>query len=168
MEEITIRTAIPADQELLTGLITASYRTLDSGQYDPAKLAAAMPLMSKANPNLLASGTYYVAEIDGAAAACGGWTFERPGSGGEVEEVVAHIRHFATHPRYLRRGLARMLLDRCLKEAAARGAKLMKSQATLPAEKFYAAAGFRTTRPIEVRMGPEIMLPALDMERRLV
>ena len=166
MAEIKIRTATPEDAALLTELITASYRQLDTGLYDSAQLAAALPVMSQANPKLLESGTYYVAEVDGTAAACGGWTFEKPGSG-EVEDGVAHIRHFATHPDYLRRGLARLLLDHCLQEAKARGATLMKSQATLPAEKFYASAGFRTLRPIEVRMGPDIVLPALDMEQRL-
>lgn len=166
MAEITIRTATPEDAALLTELITASYRELDTGLYDSAQLAAALPVMSKANPKLLESGTYYVAEVDGKAAACGGWTFEKPG-GGEAQDGVAHIRHFATHPNYLRRGLARLLLDRCLKDAKARGATLMKSQATLPAERFYASAGFRTLKPIEVRMGPDIVLPAHDMEQRL-
>lgn len=166
MAKINVRPATPDDAALLTGLITASYRELDTGLYEPAQLAAALPAMSKANPKLLASGTYYVVEVDGAAAACGGWTFEKPGSGG-IDEGVAHIRHFATHPAYLRRGLARLLLDRCLEEAKARGACVMKSQATLPAEKFYASAGFLTIKPIEVEMGPDIILPALDMERRL-
>lgn len=166
MAEITIRTATSEDAALLTELITASYRELDTGLYDPAQLATALPIMSKANPKLLASGTYYVVEVDGVAAACGGWTFEKPGNG-EIEDGVAHIRHFATHPVYLRRGLARLLLDKCLEEAKARGARAMKSQSTLPAENFYAAAGFRTIKPIEVEMGPDVMLPALEMERRL-
>lgn len=166
MANAKIRPATPEDAGLLTELITASYRELDTGHYDSEQLAVALPTMSKANPKLLESGTYYVAEVDGVAAACGGWTFEKPGTG-ELADGVAHIRHFATHPAYLRRGLARLLLEHCLEEARARGATLMKSQATLPAEKFYASAGFRTLGPIEVRMGPEIVLPALDMERRL-
>jgi GNAT superfamily N-acetyltransferase len=152
MADVTIRTATPEDATLLTELIAASYRTLAGGQYDPARLAAAMPLMSKANPKLLESGTYYVVEVDGVAAACGGWTFGKPGSG-ETEEGVAHIRHFATHPDYLRRGLARLLLDMCVEEARSRGAHTMRSQSTLPAERFYASAGFRSLRPIEVEMG---------------
>jgi GNAT superfamily N-acetyltransferase len=163
---VTIRKATPDDAELLTELIAASYRTLDNGQYDAASLASAMPLMAKANPRLLRSGTYYVVEVDGVTAACGGWSFEKPGST-ETKEGVAHIRHFATHPDYLRRGLARLLLDHCLTEAASRGATLMKSQATLPAEKFYASAGFRTVGSFDAEMGQGIMLPVLDMEKDL-
>ena len=163
---IRIRTATPQDEALLTALIAASYRTLDNGQYDGANLASAMPFISKANPKLLASGTYYVVEVGGVAAACGGWSFEKPGSG-EWSEGVAHIRHFATHPDYLRRGLARRLLDHCLREAKAAGARLMKSQATLPAAPFYASAGFETLGRIEVQTGPDIVLPALEMELSL-
>jgi len=165
MPKMTIRTATPQDEAVLTELIGASYATLGSG-YDAAQLAAAMPVMSRANPKLLSCGTYYVAECDGEAAACGGWTRDRPGSG-EVVEGMAHIRHFATHPAHLRKGIARMLLDRCLAEAAAAGIRVMKSQATLTGEPFYAAAGFRRVGLIEVEMGPGNLLPAIDMERPL-
>jgi GNAT superfamily N-acetyltransferase len=166
MSEIDVRVATSDDLDLLSGLIAASYATLDDGSYDRGNLAAAMPAISKANPKLLTSGTYFVAEIDGDAAGCGGWTFDKPGSG-DLAEGVAHIRHFATHPAHLRKGVARLLLDRCLADAHAAGARLMKSQSTLPAEQFYAAAGFRRVRQIEVQAGTGVMLPAIEMEREL-
>lgn len=164
--KITIRVATPDDLDTLGRLIAASYAGLDDGSYEPDRIAAAMPAMSKANPVLLASGTYFVAEVDGEAAGCGGWTREKPGSG-EVVDGIAHIRHFATHPAHLRKGVAQALLQHCLREAASAGVKTMKSQSTLPAEPFYAAAGFRRVRPIEVEMGTGVMLPAVEMERAL-
>lgn len=91
---IVVRTAIPNDRELLSKLIASSYGGLARVPYDPGALAAALPSMSRANPKLLASGTYYVAEIDGTAAGCGGWTMEKPGSD-EIVAGVGHIRHFA-------------------------------------------------------------------------
>ena len=81
MSEIVLRPATADDAETLSALIAASYATLRDGAYDPASIDAALPAMSHANPKLLASGTYYVAEIDGRAAGCGGWSFEAPGSG---------------------------------------------------------------------------------------
>lgn len=163
---ITLRAATPEDAGMLSEVIAASYATLAGGGYDATQLAAALPLMSRANPKLLASGTYYVALDGGEAAGCGGWTFEAPGTG-ELVDGVAHIRHFATHPAHLRKGVARLLLERCLAEATTAGARLMKSQSTLPAEGFYASAGFRRVRPVEVEMAPGVRLPAIDMERAL-
>jgi GNAT superfamily N-acetyltransferase len=163
---ITIRAATPDDHDMLSSVIAASYATLDDGSYEPEVLARAMPLMAKANPALLASRTYYVALADGEPAGCGGWTFEKPGAG-KREDGVAHIRHFATHPAHLRKGIARALLDRCLAEAAAAGARIMKSQSTLPAETFYASAGFRRIRLIEVEFAPGVLIPAVEMERPL-
>ncbi|MBO6724939.1 MAG: GNAT family N-acetyltransferase [Rhizobiaceae bacterium] len=162
-ESVSIRVARPEDEAALTELITASYATLDDGRYDSRQLAKALVPMSKANPKLLGSDTYFVAEVNGIAGACGGWSFEKPGTT-EIEEGVAHIRHFATHPNYLRRGLARQLIERCLNEARERGVRLIKVQSTLHAERFYASAGFRSVGPIDVTIGPGIMLPAVGME----
>jgi GNAT superfamily N-acetyltransferase len=162
-DDITIRAATPDDDSLLSELLEAAYGELTRGQYDPTALAAALPLMSTANPKLLASGTYYIAYAGGQAAGCGGWTREKPGSG-EVVDGVAHIRHFATHPAHLRKGIARMLLKHCLAEARSAGIQVMMSQSTLPAEQFYAAAGFRSVRPIEVELGPGVVLPAVEMQ----
>ncbi|MBO6900566.1 MAG: GNAT family N-acetyltransferase [Rhizobiaceae bacterium] len=165
-KDISIRIARPEDQATLTQLIGASYAMLDNGRYDAAQLMRALPLMSKANPRLLASGTYFIAEVDGVAASCGGWSFEMPGSR-ETSPGVAYIRHFATHPEYLRLGLARRLITRCLEEAAAKGAGLIKCQSTLQAERFYASAGFRSVGQIDVEMGPGVTLPVMQMERTL-
>lgn len=165
-ETITVRVAGPEDEESLSALIAAAYRTLDRSAYDPTELTAALPAMSKANPKLLASGTYFVAAVDGVAAACGGWTREKPGTG-EVEDGVAHIRHFATHPEYTRRGLAQRLLDRCIAETAAAGLTVLRSQSTLPGEPFYAAAGFRRIGEATAKMAPGASLPVIEMERAL-
>lgn len=161
---IVVRTATPNDRELLSQLIASSYGGLARAPYDPGALAAALPSMSRANPKLLASGTYYVAEIGGTAAGCGGWTMEKPG-GGEIVAGVGHIRHFATHPAHLRKGIGRLLLDVCLAEAREAGIRTMMCQSTLPAEPFYAAAGFRRIGLIEIEMGPGVRLPAVAMQR---
>lgn len=163
---LTIRPAVPADEAMLTTLLAAAYGELDPSAYPPGELAPALPAMSRANPKLLGCGTFYVVEVDGEPAGCGGWTFEAPGTG-ELTDGVAHIRHFATDPAHLRKGVARTLLDRCLAEASARGATTMKSQATLPAEKFYVSAGFRRVRLSKTKMGPDTMLSIVEMERPL-
>lgn len=163
---VTIRIATPDDFAMLSDLIASSYAMLDDGSYDSGALAAAMPAISRANPELLASGSYFVAEMNGEPAGCGGWTVRKPGHG-DVVEGVAHVRHFATHPAHLRKGIARLLLDRCLAEAEASGIRTMMSQSTMPAEQFYTAAGFVRVRTIEVEIGPGVFLPAIEMRRPL-
>lgn len=163
---IAIRLALPGDHDLVTGILATAYMKLDDGSYDRDRLAAALPLMTKANPRLLASGSYFIATAAGEPAGCGGWTVEAPGTG-TIAPGVGHIRHFATHPDHLRKGVAQALLRRCLDEARAAGVKLMRSQSTLPGRKFYASAGFTRVRDIEVVMGPGVTLPAIEMELRL-
>jgi GNAT superfamily N-acetyltransferase len=164
-DEITIRTATPDDAAMLSVLLAASYTAL-KGSYDPHGFDSALPLMATANPKLLASGTYYIAEIGGQAAGCGGWSTEKPGTG-EIAEGVGHIRHYATHPAFLRRGVGRRLLDHCIDEARRSGISIMMSQSTLPAEPFYASAGFRRLGLIDVAMAPGVVLPAVEMQLEL-
>jgi GNAT superfamily N-acetyltransferase len=157
----------PADAEAVTALLAASYPALLAAAYTADVLAATLPLMTKAQPKLLASGTYYVAEVDGGSlAGCGGWTAETPGSGAVVPGV-GHIRHFATHPDWTRRGIASAMLGRCVAEAKARGVTTMDAFATLSAEDFYRAHGFQTIGPIDVPMTPDVSLPSLWMRRGL-
>ena len=84
--------------------------------YEPVLFARALPLLTKANPALLSSGTWYVVELsgaDGTLVGCGGWARQRPDAPNEpVDTVLGHLRHFATHPKWTRRGMGRALFER--------------------------------------------------------
>lgn len=164
-KDLTIRPTTLADLDMLSALIAASYATLDDGSYDHAQLQAAMPVMSKANPKLVESGTYYLVEAGGVPAGCGGWSSPAPWTG-EVVTGVGHIRHFAVHPDFKRRGVAGMLLTHCLDEARAQGVTLMKSQSSLPGVPFYQSFGFRRIGQVMTDVGGN-PLPAIEMELRL-
>ena len=112
-----IRVAKPADSDAVSDLLAVSYSSLLPAGYDTERLQRALPHITKANPILLARGTYYVAETEsGNVIGCGGWTQEKPGSG-EVTENEAHIRHVAIHPQWIRRGVGTSILARCISEA---------------------------------------------------
>lgn len=161
----TVRRATPEDESGLNQLLLASYPGLMRAAYDETILDAALPLITRANPALLSAGTYYLAvnERD-FAVGCGGWSWERPGSS-EVKDELAHIRHFATHPEWLRRGVGHALYRRCEEDARSSGARRFECHASLNAEPFYSALGFRSMGRIEVRIGPGPMLPCILMER---
>lgn len=74
-----LRTADPSDALAVTALLERAYPTLMAAFYDADVLAVALPAMSKANPALLASRTYYVVEDGEQIIGCGGWTAEKPG-----------------------------------------------------------------------------------------
>ena len=63
-DDVAIRTAVPGDVGAVTALLEASYGSLLQGAYDDAVLRAALPAITTANPTLLASGHYYVAETE--------------------------------------------------------------------------------------------------------
>src|SRR5688572_17098748 len=68
----SLRVATPADADTVSALLDRSYPTLWASHYEPALIEAVHPFVVRANPKLLASGTYFVAIVeDGLAVGCG-------------------------------------------------------------------------------------------------
>ncbi|MFZ0258023.1 MAG: GNAT family N-acetyltransferase [Gammaproteobacteria bacterium] len=162
-----IRVAGPSDAVAVTALLEASYPVLMSQAYDEAILTPALELMATANPSLLASGTYYLAEsrIENLVG-CGGWARETPGSS-TVQSDVAHLRHFATHPAWTGRGIGRSIYAVCKREAHFAGIKQFECYSSLNAAGFYTALGFDNVGQIEVRIGAFLKLPGVLMRRTI-
>ena len=165
--EFAIRVAALEDGTQVCELLSAAYPALMRESYDAQVLNAALPQMTRANPVLLKSGTFYVAQTKGGQfAGCGGWTFERPGSG-ETVPRLAHIRHFATHPNWLRQGVGRSIYRCCEDFAVAAGVREFECLASLNAVGFYQSLGFKTIANIQMTMGPGISIPTALMTRYL-
>jgi N-acetylglutamate synthase-like GNAT family acetyltransferase len=131
--------------------------------YDDKTLAEALPFMTRANPALLRSGTYYIAETaEGQAVACGGWTKERPGSG-ETTRGLGHVRHFVTHPDWTGRGIGKTILERCRRDALSADLTVLECNASLNAVPFYASRGFVAVEEISVALGADVRFPAVLM-----
>ena len=159
----SIRIAKPTDAEGVSSVLAASYSSLLVAYYDSELLVKALPDITKANPALLACGTYYVAEREaGHVVGCGGWTAESPGSG-QITQGEAHVRHFATHPDETRQGIGSALLARCIGDARQQGIRRLHCCSTLNAEPFYQAAGFNTIGPIDVDLRSGITFPGVSM-----
>lgn len=150
-QAIIIRTARPADAPAVSRVLHDCYSSLYRGWYTDEALEAALPAMTRANPSLLASGRYYVAEEDGRIVACGGWSAQGPNGGGAPH--LAHARHFATEPRSVNRGHGGAILARALAEASTEGFAEMEVVASLAAEAFYARHGFLQIAMVRQPMG---------------
>lgn len=158
----SIRPSTAEDFSGVEALLRASYPALMAGVYDEA----AISIMSRANPTLLSCGTYYVAVADETIVGCGGWTRQRPGTS-ISEPGVAHVRHFGTHPEWVRRGIGRAILERSENEARNAGIKTLECNASLNGEPFYAALGFERIGTRDVRLGSTLTIVAVDMRKLL-
>ncbi len=162
-----MRVATLSDAAGVGALLLASYPILLESAYDEARLAPALELMTRANPALLASGTFYVAESQGGlVVGCGGWTLERPG-GNAVEATLGHIRHFGTHPEWTRQGIGRAIYRLCEADARSAGIASFECDASLNAEKFYSALGFESIRRRDVELSAGVFLPGVLMRYQL-
>lgn len=159
----SIRPTTLDDKEAVEPILAASYGTLLKGFYEDSILARAVPYMSKAQPALLTSGTYYIAEENGVAGACGGWTTAVPGGIGSEDTSVAHIRHVATHPDHLRKGLARNIMQRCFSEAKNSGVIRFSCYSSLAAVAFYESIGFMQIDEKSVTFKPDLIFPMMEM-----
>jgi GNAT superfamily N-acetyltransferase len=162
-EALRITVATMADAEAVGSLLEASYPKLMAAAYDPAILAAALPLMTRPNPALLRSGSYFLAfGPQDRLLGCGGWTSERPG-GGEREPGLGHVRHFAVHPDAAGKGIGRALLECCFADAARQGMAAMECYSSLNGFGFYQHLGFSTIEAIEPKLGGTVTFPSVRM-----
>ena len=162
-----LRVATPEDAHAVAAVLGPSYAELMAPAYPPDLMARALPLITRPNPVLLESGRYYLVETEsGEPAGCGGWSADPPDRR-EEDPRRAHIRHYATHPAWLRRGVGRTIYERCEADARAAGFAVFECYASLNGEAFYAALGFRSLGPIDTPMPGGIRFPAVRMERAI-
>jgi N-acetylglutamate synthase-like GNAT family acetyltransferase len=165
---ITIRRARPGDLAAVDQLLARSYPRLLAADYPPSVMITAVPIISRARPELLASGRYFLAlDADGRVVGAGGWSAGRPdGSGGTVPET-GHVRHVATDPDATRQGIGRRLMTEAMQDAAIAGVRRLECLSTLTAVPFYAALGFQVLGRTEVPLAPGIVFPAIRMQADL-
>ena len=165
--DLRVRLARLQDAKAVGALLQASYPLLMRKHYKPDLLSAALPALTTASPELLRSGTYYVAETrDHVIIGCGGWTRERPGHG-DVEAGLGHIRHFATHPGWLGRAVGRSIYGVCERQARSMGVNRFECYSSLNAEGFYARLGFESVRRVDLPLAPQLSLPSVVMSVRI-
>ena len=162
-----MRIAREDDADGISAVLASAYGDLMARHYDRAVMAATLPSLVRANPSLLASGTYYVqVTAENRIVACGGWTMQEPGTG-RIESAIAHMRHFATHADWTRQGLGAGVFERCRQDARAAGVQTFTCFASLGSESFYRSLGFQLVERRDLRIGPAVRFPSILMTRSL-
>ncbi|WP_293782656.1 GNAT family N-acetyltransferase [uncultured Pedobacter sp.] len=149
-----IRPATFQDIPELKKLLNDSVRGLSKDYYTTNQIDSALKYIFGIDTQLISDGTYYVFEIDGIIAGCGGWSRRKTLYGGdqhkELQDTLldpltepARIRAFFVHPNYARRGIGRKIMDFCEDEARKNGFSNLALGATLPGVPLYQAMGFK-------------------------
>jgi GNAT superfamily N-acetyltransferase len=179
---VHIRKALTADVPRLREIIEASVRGLQSNDYSPAQIESALQSVYGVDSQLIADGTYLVAEDISQAnpviVACGGWSRRKTLYGGDQyarredslldpARDAAKIRAFFVHPKHARRGIGSMILQACEDAAKAAGFNRMEMGATLSGVAFYKARGYVEIENQAVPLGNREALPIVKMKKEL-
>lgn len=178
-----LRKALAEEIPVLRELINASVRGLQAGDYSPAQIEAALKTVYGVDTQLIADGTYLVAEVEtptqgSAIAGCGGWSKRKTLYGGDQfaarEDLLldpahdaAKIRAFFVHPAWARRGIGSAILEACEHAAIAAGFTRLEMGATLSGVPFYAARGYVALENLEAPLGDGSSLPIVRMAKNI-
>lgn len=181
--EVRIRKATPADVPRLREVIEASVRGLQAGDYSPAQIEGALKSVYGVDSQLIADGTYLVAEASGSQSAaqivgCGGWSKRNTLYGGDQYAMredslldpsrdAAKIRAFFVHPEWARRGIGSQILEACERSAKAGGFTRLEMGATLSGVAFYKAKGYEAIESQEASLNNGETLRIVKMAKNV-
>lgn len=171
----SVRLATDADLAALDALMRRAIAQLQSEHRATGQVDAGAGLLGL-DRQLVADGRYFVAELDGAIAGCGGWTARAtpPGvhTSGHSARLLdparepARLRALFTDPGFVRRGVGRAIIGAC--EAAARAAGFARVElvATLAGLPLYRSCGFIAHERL-TEMSGGVPVPLVRMEKPL-
>ncbi len=189
---IQLRLAVPEDVPVLREVIDASVRGLQTQDYTPAQIEGALKTVFGVDSQLIADGTYIVAEAGPTAiertgaqhaqpelmiVGCGGWSKRKTLYGsdhwtGREDALLdplrdaAKIRAFFVHPAWARRGVGGMILQACEDAARAAGFTRYEMGATLTGAKLFGVKGYVPVRCISIPLVNGESLPVIHMEKQ--
>jgi GNAT superfamily N-acetyltransferase len=173
---LTHRPARREDLETLKSLLDIAIGENQKPFLDESQIQSSRAIMGL-DTQLIDDGTYFIVEIDGELAGCGGWSRRATMYGGDQtpgrsaalldpEKDPARIRAMYTHPDHTRKGVGRYIISLCESAARAEGFKKMELVATLSGEPLYKACGyFAYENIVDDRGGAGV--PLLRMRKNL-
>jgi len=176
--DLQLRKAAFEDIPVLERLIADSARALGRDDYTAEQIDAALGTAWGVDTQLIKDGTYFVVESGDQIIACGGWSWRQrlfgadAGSGPESAALdpahdAARIRAFFVHPTWARRGLGRILLEKCEAEAGAAGFRAVELGATAPGERLYSRHGYIRGEPFEYALNDRLTMTLIPMRKEL-
>lgn len=173
-----IRSATMNDRDAIQQLIAESARHLSREHYNDAQIDAAIATVFGVDTDLIADGTYFVAESERTLIGCGGWSRRKTLFGGDQyssrdtgyldpASEPAKIRAFFVHPQHARKGVAGAILSQCETAARAHGFRELELMATLPGIAFYKSRAFREAGTFVLELVEGVNLELVPMRKEL-
>jgi N-acetylglutamate synthase-like GNAT family acetyltransferase len=177
-----VRKAAAGDIPSLRDLIECSVRELQAKDYSPRQIEGALQSVYGVDSQLIADGTYFVAEITSdptpLIVGCGGWSKRKTLYGGDQYSAredsllnpahdAAKIRAFFIHPDWARRGIGGLILQACEGAAVSAGFTRLEMGATLSGVAFYEAKGYREIESQSVPLSNGETLPIVRMAKEV-
>lgn len=171
------RIATMSDIPAMKALMDRAIAELQHGFLSPEQIVASRSHMGL-DTQLIRDGSYFLIEIEGRLAGCGGWSaratlFGGDASGGRDAAMLnpardpARIRAMYTDPAFVRRGVGRRIIALC--ETAARDAGFTRAEmaATLAGVPLYQACGYSVIEPFEAASPGGVPVPLVRMGKPL-
>jgi len=174
--ELTHRLARVDDLDALRDLMNAAISELQKPFLNENGIASSRTIMGL-DTQLIDDGTYFIVELQGELAGCGGWSRRATLYGGDQSpgrsatllnptQDAARVRAMYTHPYHVRKGVGRMILGLCEAAARAEGFTRAELMATMAGEPLYLSCGYEAIeRLADDRGGVDV--PLLRMRKSL-
>ncbi|MBV6497248.1 MAG: GNAT family N-acetyltransferase [Acidobacteria bacterium ACB1] len=175
-----LRKATTDDIPTLKTVIRESVRGLARDWYDERQIELSIVSVFGVDTDLIEDGTYFVAEVDGEIAGCGGWSRRKTLYGAsdyaasrnpeflDPATDAAKIRAFFVHPRAARKGVGSLILERCEDEARSYGFSTAEMMATLPGVPLYLAKGYSGDEEVDIPVGEGVSIVCIRMAKALI
>lgn len=171
------RLATPDDIPAIAALMERAIGELQRGFLSSEQIAASRAHMGL-DSQIIRDGGYFLVEIDGQLAGCGGWSaratlFGGDASGGRNPAMLdpavdaARIRAMYTDPGFARRGVGRLIIALCEDAARAAGFRRTEMAATLAGVPLYESCGYSVIERFEAVAADGVPVPLVRMGKAL-
>jgi len=173
---LSIRKAERRDIPEIERVIRESMVGISSRSYNPNQVKSALEFIARLDHELVDDQTYFVVEDEGEIVGCGGWSRRArlyAGSGSasgdartlDPKTEAARIRAMFVVPRFERRGIGRMILERCERDARVAGFRRIELMAMLSGEAMYSACGYRAVEKVPAKLEDGTPFPLTKMNK---
>ncbi|MFK8249985.1 GNAT family N-acetyltransferase [Ancylobacter terrae] len=170
---LRIRRANPSDLPEIRRLQAAALRGFARRVHGSEVVESLIPRIGDFDVELVSDGTFFLAEIEGEAVACGGWSVREPSfMGSEIELPttggvdVPHLHGVFVHPLFIGNGIGSILLEKIDSDLRGQGFARARIAATLSAEGFFAHRGWRRQGAVFGALEGGLIFVGMGMEKR--